>query len=168
MKYSFTKPLKKTIISKLTKIWLFYITLSAIMIYALGSYLTLQRYNLEANLKNTESNINERDDNSKIITNNIKRLEYEISLDKTNTNYNIALKDALSNILNLIPDDITITQLVLEEKKLILKGTTPTREIFAFKLQAPLKAVFTTSNVNYFQLPNGWYNFTSISELKEE
>lgn len=168
MRYSFTSPLPKSLISQLTKIWIFYIVLSVGIVYLTGIYLSIERDTLKNNTQLTESSINAQDEQIIKIKTDINRLEYELNLDNINKFYNDELREALIKLFGLIPDQITITQINLEEKKLTLKGITPTREVYSFLLQAPLKSIFTTSSVNFFPLPNGWYNFTSISVLKEE
>ncbi|RAX54955.1 hypothetical protein CCY99_02090 [Helicobacter sp. 16-1353] len=168
MRYSFTSPLPKSIISRLTKIWIFYIILSVMIVYLSGLYLNIERNTLRSNMEIAESNINTQDEQIAKIQADINRLQYELNLDNTNKFYNSELKSALLKLFELIPNQITITQISLEEKRLVLKGITPSREIYSFLLQAPLKSIFTTSRVDFFPLPNGWYNFTSISVLKEE
>ena len=54
----------------------------------------------------------------------------------------------------------------MEDKKLTIKGITPSRELYSFLMQAPLRSIFNTSKVDFFPLQNGWFNFTSISESK--
>ncbi|RDU65507.1 hypothetical protein [Helicobacter sp. MIT 14-3879] len=167
MKYSFTSPLPKSIISHLTKIWIFYILLSVVIIYMYGIYLHIQIDALTTTQQHSEADINAQDSYIDMLNSNIERLRYEINLDSTNNKYNNELKNALLKLFTLIPDQITITYISLEEKKLVIKGITPTRETYSFLLQAPLKSVFTTSRVDFFPLQNGWYNFTSISTLEK-
>lgn len=168
MKYSFTQPLPKSIISKIAKIWIFYIALSVIIIYLSGMYLNIEKNTITTNMEMAESDIEAQDDEIATIQTNINRLQYELSLNNTNENYNNQLKNSFIKLFGLIPDQITINQIILEEKRLVLKGITPSRELYSFLLQAPLKSVFTTSRVDFFSLTNGWYNFTSISILKED
>ena len=167
MRYSFTTANPKSVISRLTKIWIFYILLSTIIIHVFGIYLKIQREAILESMKYSQQNIEVKDKDTDTIRKNIDRLEYEVNLDNMNTKYNSELKDALNNLFKLIPDQITITQMIVDEKRLTLKGTTPTREVYSFLLQVPLKSIFTTSKVDFFPLENGWYNFTSVSEIKE-
>lgn len=167
MRYSFTLANPKSIISRLTKIWIFYIILSIGIMHMFGIYLKMQKENILKSIGHAQQKIETKDKDTLHIQKNINRLEYEINLDNINTQYNRELKDALINLFKLIPDQITITQMIIDKKKLILKGITPTREMYSFLLQVPLKSVFTTSNVDFYPLKNGWYNFTAISEIKE-
>ena len=168
VRYSFTAPRPKSIVSKLSKIWIFYTILSVVIIYIGGIYLRIETNIFQSDTQITEDNMDAQDEKISIINKNTEQLQYEINLEQINKNYNYELQNALSKLFDLIPDQITITQISLEEDKLILKGITPTREIYSFLLQAPLKSIFTTSRVDFFPLPNGWFNFTSISTLDKE
>ncbi len=168
MKYSFTNSLPKSIISNITKIWIFCTILSVAIIYLFGIYLNAQKNTLQITTQSTKINIDSIYKKASKIKADIDRLDYEITLDTINKNYSNELQNALIKLFALIPDQITITYIELEEKRLVLKGITPSREIYSFLLQSPLKSVFTTSRVDFFPLPNGWYNFTSISILDKE
>lgn len=168
VRYSFTAPRPKSIVSKLSKIWIFYTIISVAIIYIGGIYLRIETNIFQSDTQITEDNMDAQDEKISIINKNTEQLQYEINLEQINKNYNYELQNALSKLFDLIPDQITITQISLEEDKLILKGITPTREIYSFLLQAPLKSIFTTSRVDFFPLPNGWFNFTSISTLDKE
>ena len=168
VRYSFTTPQPKYIVSKLTKIWIFYMIVSVIIVYFGGIYLKIEVNMLNNNAQIVENNMNIQDKKIALINKNIERLKYEANLDNINKNYNNEVQQSLLNLFALIPDQITITQIKLEEEKLTLKGITPTRELYSFLLQAPLRSIFTTSRVDFFPLPNGWFNFTSISVLNKE
>ena len=166
MRYSFTEALPKSIISKLAKIWIFYLVLSVIIIYGAGIYLTMQKNVVIINTRSIENAIENREKQIENIRSNYDRLNEEIDLNKLNTEYNNKVRSALSNLFEFIPDQITITQIIMEDKKLTIKGITPSRELYSFLMQAPLRSIFNVSKVDFFPLQNGWYNFTSISESK--
>ena len=166
MRYSFTEALPKSIISKLAKIWIFYLVISVIIIYGAGIYLTMQKNVVIINTRSIENAIENREKQIENIRSNYDRLNEEIDLNKLNTEYNNKVRSALSNLFEFIPDQITITQIIMEDKKLTIKGITPSRELYSFLMQAPLRSIFNVSKVDFFPLQNGWYNFTSISESK--
>lgn len=167
MKYSFTAPLQKSIISHLTKIWIFYIFLSLGIIYGYGMYLQLQITSIKAQTEQSGGDITEHDDFINVTNENVRLLQYEINLDATNKSYNSDVNIALTKLFDIIPDQITVNYIMLEETKLTIKGITPTRETYAFLLEAPLKSTFTQTRADFFALPNGWFNFTSISTVGE-
>ncbi len=167
MKYSFTPPLQKSIISHLTKIWIFYILLSLGIIYGYGVYLQLQMTTIKAHATQSGGNITQHDAFINATSENVRLLQYEIDLDSTNRTYNNDVNLALTKLFDIIPDQITVNYILLEETKLTIKGITPTREVYAFLMEAPLKATFTQTRADFFALPNGWFNFTSISTVSE-
>lgn len=168
MKYSFTPPLQKSIISHLTKIWLFYIFLSLGIIYGYGVYLNYQITSIKAKTQSSGTDITEHDNFINTTNENVRLLQYEINLDSTNNRYNDDVNLATAKLFDIIPDQITINYIMLEEDKLTLKGITPTREAYAFLLEAPLKSTFTKTRADFFALPNGWFNFTSISTVEAQ
>lgn len=165
MKYSFTQPLPKSIISHLTKIWIFYIALSVGIIYAYGIYLNYQINTVKSLSQISSVDMNTQDEFINLTNENMRQMQYEIDLDSLNKTYNSDVYVALSKLFDIIPNQITINYIELQEKALILKGITPTREEYKFLLEAPLKSAFTKSNADFFALPNGWHNFTSISTV---
>lgn len=165
MKYSFTQPLPKSIISHLTKIWIFYIALSVGVIYAYGIYLNYQIKTVKSLAQMSSVDINAQDEFINLTNENMRQMQYEIDLDTINKTYNNDVNIALSKLFEIIPDQITINYIQLQENALTLKGITPTREAYAFLLEAPLKSTFSKSRADFFALPNGWYNFTSISTV---
>lgn len=161
MRYSFTTPLQKSIISRSTKIWICLLLLSVVMIYAYGKYINDKTNALNLAMQVIESNIDKQNKN-------IDRLKYEMNFNDVNINYNKGFESALLKVFALIPDQVTITYLSLEEKRLVLKGTTPTQQVYSFYLGTSLKTIFDKSNVDFIPLTNGWFNFTSISTLDDD
>jgi hypothetical protein len=51
---------------------------------------------------------------------------------------------------------------------LILYGETPTKDIYEFMLQAPLRSIFHHTYTSFYPTQNGWYNFVSTNYLEEE
>lgn len=163
MSYSFTSAKTKHIFSKIVKIWWLYIFLSSI--FVLGFVLNLQIQTQEA-INNSEERVKKQafyQEQLQKIQTNKKRLEYELSVIQNDSTDNAIIKDAIDNLLNLIPDQITISLIEIKEQSLIIKGNTPSKEVFRYLLQDPLKAIFGESKVNFFMLSNGGYQFVSES-----
>lgn len=163
MKYSFTQPLPKSIISHLTKIWIFYIVLSVGLIYGYGIYLSYQIKITKSLTSVSNTDFDAQDTYIKNITENMQIMKSKIDLETQNRTHNDDISLALEKLFTLIPKAITINYMELQENSLIIKGVTPSREQYALLLEAPLKAVFYKSRADFYALPNGWFNFTSIS-----
>ncbi len=163
MKYSFIEPQVKRIFSKIVKIWWFYIFLSLSLVMAF--VLNLQIQTDEAIKKSNEmahKQVFYQEQIQKLQTNK-KRLDYELLVIKNDITDNAIIKDAIDNLLNLIPDQITISLIEVQDQSLIIKGNTPSKEVFRYLLQDPLKAIFGESKVSFFMLSNGSYQFVSES-----
>jgi len=78
---------------------------------------------------------------------------------------NTVLKESIHNLFDLVPQKITLSQALLKEDELILYGITPSKEVYEFLLQAPLRSIFHRSYTSYYAMPNGWYSFVSKNYL---
>lgn len=163
MKYSFTHPLPKSIISHPTKIWLFYILLSIGIIYVYGIYLNYQIHTIKSHASVSNTDISDSDEAINKLNEKLRQMHYEAEIDARNKAHNADMLGALARIFDLVPDQITINYIELQENTLTIKGITPTREAYAFLLEAPLRSAFSKSRADFYALPNGWFNFTSIS-----
>lgn len=163
MRYSFTLAQPKRILSKIVKIWWFYIFISIGLM--VGFVLNLQMQTRVAIKNGSEMEQKQefyQQQIQKILTNR-KRLEYQLLVIKNDITDNMVIKDAIENLLNLIPDQITISLVEIKDQSLIIKGNTPSKEVFKYLLQDPLKAIFGKSKVSFFMLSNGGYEFVSES-----
>ena len=83
------------------------------------------------------------------------------------TQQNLMLKESIENLFDLIPEQITLNKIQMEQYQLIVYGTTPSKQIYTFLLEVPLRSIFHQSRADFYMLPNGWYNFVSVSKLEE-
>lgn len=172
--YSFIQPKAKSIFRRFTKFWLFYILL---MIVCIGVF---DRF-LETRIDGKQYEVVDMDDQTKEVSEKITatkeyiaRLVYEQNtvalidekiggVKSTNQRF----RSGFERLVNLIPAQITLKSIRIDERKLELKGITPSEEVYKFLLEAPLKASFDESRVDFFPLVNGWFHFTSVSKRSE-
>ncbi|MCX2717174.1 hypothetical protein OQH61_05425 [Helicobacter sp. MIT 21-1697] len=164
MAYSFIRPKPKSIFKRYTKIWFVYSILAVVCIYGFAKVLEKQ---IVAKI-NEQTHIEENIQNIKlktiVIKDYIERLDYEITMGENIQTQNKMLKDGLSNLLKLIPDQITAKSIELNYNSLVMKGLTPSKEVYKFLLEAPLRAVFTQVRVEFYPLVSGWFNFVAVSK----
>lgn len=160
---SFVRPKIKYIIAKVTKIWWFYFLVTAFILVAFYMF-------LKQEIINSGERTEQYREQQKILRNRIgltdeyfERLVFEATLVHNRIDRNNVRRDKLADLLHLIPDKITLHSVELNENSLTLKGVTPSKEFFYFALQDPLKANFGRSNVSFYALSNGWYEFISVS-----
>lgn len=165
--YSFTAARPKQIFSKIVKIWWFYIFVSLVVMLGFSFNLDLQTQ--EYNRKTQEMLKRQAFYQDQIgrINQDRERLEYELQMTKNSEINNIVIKSAIDNLLSLIPDQITINLIEIQKDALIIRGNTPSKEVFRYLLQDPLKAIFGESRVNFYMLSNGGYEFVSESKADQ-
>ncbi|PAF48792.1 hypothetical protein BKH43_07770 [Helicobacter sp. 13S00401-1] len=166
MTYSFTKAKSKSVLKIATKIWIPYIIVSVIILLAFKFILDLQILNLQKNYEHIRQAETKTLANISKLQSAEERLEYEGGFIK-----NIDLKDAkltkaFLGILNLIPSQIRISEIKVSGGEVFIKGITPSKELFLNSLQTQLKSIFDDSKSSFVELGSGWYNFESVSTLK--
>ncbi|PAF41144.1 hypothetical protein [Helicobacter sp. 11S03491-1] len=166
MKFSFLNPQPKYILAKITKIWVFYIFLSMVIVFGFLSLLKYQIFLSHERIKNYQVKQVFYQDEITKLNSYQERILSEIDLAKNRQIHNLMVRDAIINLFNIIPDQITINYIEIGNDSLSLKGSVPSKEVFKFLLQDPLKAIFGKSHVTFFALSNGWYHFVSTSQSK--
>jgi hypothetical protein len=81
---------------------------------------------------------------------------------------NKVIKDSLINLLDLIPDQIYLTEAQASEKALRIKGYTPSQEIYNYLLKPPLESIFAKTNASFLPNGKGGYVFDSLSVMDDE
>jgi len=165
MRYSFIKPRKKHLFSMFTKVWL---------IFIFSVFLVLNLFNLfilykDSDYKNsTKKSIDERLSLEKEIEKIDKKIGFILRqkavAEEIYAN-NIILKDSIKNLFDLVPDQITLSKVIMEKNSLVIYGSTPTKDTFNFLLAAPLKSIFHTSHTIFYLTNRGWYNFVSTNKI---
>jgi len=166
--YSFTKPKKKPLFKEDTKLWLVFITVSVFLYVSFSAFLLIKAYFYN---KSTQ------DMNKEIVL--LKQKIIKLNLEKENIllqkslyeniiTKNSVIKESVKNLLDLVPDPITLTKFMLSNNKLIIYGITPTKDIFNLLMLPPLESIFENTKTYFYQMPNGWYRFKSINTLKSQ
>ncbi|HCZ18555.1 hypothetical protein [Wolinella succinogenes] len=168
MGYSFIAPQPKRILLKITRIWLFYVILTfGILLFFVG-FLQMQRdYMLKSALESEKSK-QELLVQIAALKSEMERVRFEKSFADDLRTQNGMLSESVKNLFELIPDQITLQAIEMERDRLTIKGITPSKEIYSFLLEVPLRSIFHESRADFYALPNGWFSFVSVSRLKEE
>ena len=163
--YSFIKPREKHLFSAFSKIWIAFIAFIAFLLIVFGIFLLVKiaiykkdtiRINNERAM--LDQKINEKDDF-------MEYLLRQKSLGEEIFSSNTLLKDSMKNLFDLVPDQITLSRVIIKKDSLIIYGKTPTKDSFNFLLSAPLKSIFSTSNTMFYLTSKGWYNFVSTNKI---
>lgn len=168
MMYSFIKPRPKPLFVPNTKIWFSFMGMAVVILFVFYGFLAVKIDSME------EKRAFFTDEREKIVTRITKIDEDMAFMQKQKAFYeevsasNTLLKDSVKNLFELIPDQVTLTSVEMEKDTLILKGITPSKEVYSFLLAVPLKSIFTTSEAEFYMLTNSWYNFVSVNKLDKD
>jgi len=165
--YSFIKPKQKPLLKEDTKLWLIFISITLLLYTLFVVFLQTKIYLYNKDIKTSREKIVTLNEKLKSISKektfiNKQKIVYEDIMVK-----NSLMKDSIKNLLDLIPDPITLNSIYFDKNKLIIYGITPTKYIFNILMEPPLKSIFTVTKTEFYQLPNGWYKFKSENYLKE-
>ena len=168
MNYSFVSPNKKTLLKKVSRIWWGYIFLTLFIFVGFVVTLKIQGYFMEIKtaeaLQAQQTALDEIKKFQEIRDQEAQRVQFG----KFITNQNAMLKESVENLFDLIPEQITLNKVQMEQYQLVLYGATPSKQIYTFLLEVPLRSIFHQSRADFYLLPNGWYNFVSVSKLNNE
>lgn len=166
MTYSFKKAELKPILNKFNKLCFYFLIFIIVVILFFAVYIKIKQglaYNEAEEARiNSEKTI-------ELILKHKNELalnkEYIALVDDISAS-NINLKKSIKNLFDLVPDSIVLNEVLMEQKSLLIKGITPTKEIYNNLLQTPLQSIFETTKTNFIQLKSGWYNFVSINTIE--
>lgn len=165
MIFSFTSPPHKPILTPITKSWLISIMASIVVVIGIWIILIFQTDSFVFHSNSLDKEIDQQVQKK---TNLVAKLDFlnmqlnELSAIKKE---NSTLINAIENLFGLIPDQITLNTIILTDNTLTIKGITPSKELYFFLLESPLRAIFSETNADFFVLPSGWYNFISVSKI---
>lgn len=165
MQYSFIKPRDKRIVSPEFKLLFFFFSITLGMLFVSYSFLKVKTIMYE-------HQIQERLTKGESLKIGIVSMHEDIARVKIQDRHsegvyteNTVLKESIHNLFDLVPEKITLSQAMLKEDELVLYGVTPSKEVYEFLLQAPLRSIFHRSYTSYYAMPNGWYSFVSKNYL---
>ena len=165
MQYSFIKPRAKHIVSSEFKLLFFFFSITIAMLVVSYSFLKIKTLMYENNMQELVMK-------GETLKEGIASMHDEIAFVKIQRRHaegiyteNTVLKESIHNLFDLVPERITLSQAMLKEDELVLYGITPSKEVYEFLLQAPLRSIFHRSYTSYYAMPNGWYSFVSKNYL---
>ena len=168
MKYSFIKPRSKHLVSPEFKLLFFFFSITLGILFASYSFLKIKTLMYE-------STIEEQIVKGETLKEGIVSMHEKIAFIKIQHRHaegiyteNTVLKESIHNLFDLVPEKITLSQALLKEDELVLYGVTPSKEVYEFLLQAPLRSIFHRSYTSYYAMPNGWYSFVSKNYLDRQ
>jgi len=168
MKYSYTAPRTKNLLTKELQLLFTFFGVAFIMLFMTYMFLVLKEYSF--------SNESVEIINKKVQINiDIKNMQNDISVVEKQNLFsegvftgNSVLKDSITNLFDLVPNRITLSKAELLENGLILYGITPNEDVYNFMLAAPLRSIFHRSYSSFYPAENGWLRFVSTNYMDKK
>ncbi|ASM35444.1 membrane protein [Campylobacter sputorum subsp. bubulus] len=167
MTYSLIKPKKKPIFSLFSRIWIGFIVFVFIALVSSNLFIKYQNNTLSEKTKQMNSKYAETIDKIHQSEQQITTLTKQKNAANSIYATNLILKQSIKNLFDLVPDSITLDEVYMDKTTLIIKGVTPTKNVFEMLLAVPLKSIFTTSNTTFYQTKNGWLNFVNTNKIDD-
>ncbi len=168
MKYSYIKPREKKVIRLDTQLWFGFMSMLLGIFFLVQTSFAIIQTAVDFS---TESYNEERTDLEKKIARieeNIKFAKSQKELGLKVAERNKIVAESVKNLFELVPDSIYLNEAEITKNKLVLRGYTPSKEIYNYLLLPPLKSIFTTTKTSFFPMDNGWFRFISINESEKE
>jgi hypothetical protein len=97
----------------------------------------------------------------------IQILNMQKELHKEVIDTNLIIKESVKNLFDLVPDQITLTDVVMEKDSLTLKGYAISKETYTLLLEPPLKSIFDESRVSFSTNKRGFFQFVSKNSMQK-
>ena len=168
MTRSYIKPRSRQILSDEIQLVLLFFTISIAMLFLTYGFLKLKIYTFEESITRIEAKKVELHSAVTTMQHKINIIEQESDRAEKIVTENSVLKESIKNLFDLVPDRITLMQVELSKNSLVLKGTTPSKDVYEFLLQAPLRSIFNNTYTSFYQNNNGWLSFVSTNTIDDE
>lgn len=168
MKYSYIKPRSKTPFTQELKLLVTFFSITLIMLFSTYIFLLYKDYTFQKEkLETIEARISLQNEIKKM-KNQIAYIEKQKDLSERIFTKNSVLKDSITNLFDLVPERITLSEAKLLKNGLILYGITPNKDVYNFMLQAPLRSIFHKTYSSFYPAGNGWLRFVSTNYIDQD
>jgi len=168
MSYSYIQTKRKSVFTSEMQLLLLFFAITVSMLFTTSAFLFFKEFHFQYQ----QEEISQKEQQLQIeIANMEKKIAYiqekEKQAEKIFTQNNV-LKDSITNLFDLIPERITISEAKLLSNGLIFYGITPNKDVYNFMLQAPLRSIFHKTYSSFYPYENGWLRFVSTNYIKED
>ena len=167
MKYSYITPRKKIVFTSEFQLLFTFFGITLFMLFTTYFFLLFKDYRFSqerVDIIKERYDLNISIDDMK---SEITFIEKQSALSQEVFTKNTVLKDSITNLFDLIPQRITLSEAKLLENGLILYGITPNEDVYNFMLQAPLRSIFHKTYSSFYPQENGWLRFVSTNYVKD-
>jgi len=164
---SFIKPRKKKLLDDMSSLWLIFIGLMSVGLIGFGIYINYKSSFYIKMLEERNISNNKLKKKVKDLKSDIQIIKMQKELYDEVTSTNLLLKESVKNLFDLVPDQITLTNVIMEKDSLILKGYAISKESYMLLLEPPLKSIFDESKVTFSTNDKGFFQFVSKNSIQK-
>ncbi|SFV53144.1 Putative membrane protein [hydrothermal vent metagenome] len=168
MRYSYTQARKKTPFTEDVQLIISFFSITIIMLLSAYLFLLYKDYSFQNEKKQVIATQMQLKKSIADMKKRIVFVQKEEALGMKIHTQNSVLKDSIANLFDLVPQRITLSEARLLKNGLILYGITPSKDVYNFMLEAPLRSIFQETYSSFYPLKNGWLRFVSTNYMKED
>ncbi|MBU0721829.1 hypothetical protein KJ877_10835 [bacterium] len=168
MRYSYISPRKKSVFTHEMQLLFVFFSITLFMLFATYAFLLFKDYRFAQERVDIVQEISDLNVSIYKMNERITFIEKELALSEKIYTKNTVLKDSISNLFDLVPQRITLSEANLLKNGLILYGLTPNKDVYNFMLQAPLRSIFHRTYSSFYPEDKGWLRFVSKNYIDEE
>ena len=165
--YSCIAPRKKSAFTEEIQLLLSFCTITILMLFFTYTFLLYKNYAFVSDQNRKVEQKAELEQSIEKMKKKIRYIEKQELLSEKIYTQNSVLKDSISNLFDLVPTRITLSEAKLLKNGLILYGIAPNKDIYNFMLQAPLRSIFHRTYSSFYPAKNGWLRFVSTNYIDE-
>ncbi len=168
MRYSYISPRQKSAFTKDMQLLFTFFSVTIFMLLLTYMFLLFRDYRFDQNRSEIVQERRSLNVDIENMKNQITLIEKQNLLSQSVFTKNSVLKDSIKNLFDLVPGRITLSEANIMEDGLTLYGITPSKDVYNFMLQAPLRSIFHRTYSSFYPVENGWYRFVSTNYIDEE
>ena len=168
MIYSYIKPRKKSAFTQESFLMFGFFGMAIAMLLLTYLFLLYKDYAFDRDLEKIYTERIALEKNIATMKNEITYIEKQLEFSQRVQTQNSVLRDSITNLFDLVPQRITLSEAQLLENGLILYGITPSKDVYNFMLQAPLRSIFHKTYSSFYPAQNGWLRFVSTNYTNKE
>lgn len=166
--YSLITPRKKSFFTQEVQLVCMFFGATLLMLFFTYGFLVLKEYRFSTDIVDTQNRTEALKADLESMKAQIVFIEKEALLAEKIYTQNSVLKDSVTNLFDLVPQRITLSEANLLKNGLILYGITPNKDVYNFMLYAPLRSIFNKTYSSFYPDKNGWLRFVSTNYIEKD
>lgn len=163
MKYSYVKPRKKSALTQEILLMFSFFSITLLMLVLTYMFLFYKDIAFVNSIQNVAKERITLEENLQKMKDEIATIQKQKQFAQGIQTHNSVLKESISNLFDLVPQRITLSEAKLLKNGLILYGITPSKDVYNFMLHAPLRSIFHRTYSSFYPEKNGWLRFVSTN-----